>query len=88
MRANIMSDWLCATAGAAEELVTVDGADDDVASLVAELLHAPRVATAASAATPLNTILALVTTHPLRLVRHFDPMSSLPGLGRGGLVVL
>jgi len=83
-----MSAWLCATAGAVDELGAVDGAVDDVASLVAELLHAPRAATAASAATPVTTVLVLLTTHPLRRVRHFDPPSSLLVLGRGGLVVV
>jgi len=57
---------LCAAAGADEELWDVDGAAEDVASLVAVLLHAPMAATAASAATPVTTVLVLFTTHTFR----------------------
>lgn len=68
MRANCISAWLCATAGAVDDVwvddEAEDEAEDDVASLVAELLHAPRAATAASAATPVTTVLVLFTTVP------------------------
>ncbi len=65
MRANIMSAWLCGAAGAAEELWAgaADAVDDDACS-VAELLHAPMAATAASAAIPVTTVLVLLTSHP------------------------
>lgn len=67
MRANIMSAWLCGAAGAADELWAgaadaVDVDDDDCS--VAELLHAPMVAIAASAATPVTTVLVLFTSCP------------------------
>ena len=69
-----MSAWLCAAAGAAEE-VWVDDADAagddvdvdvdvDVDCSVAELPHAPMAATAASAATPVTIVLVLLTSHP------------------------
>lgn len=70
MWANIMSAWLCAAVGAAEKLWAVDGAAEEVASLVPELLHAPMVATAASAASPMTAFFALLTTHPFRWVGH------------------
>lgn len=58
-----MSAMLCAAAGAAEDVWVVDGAAEEVASFVAvELLHAPRAATAASAAIPVTTVLVLFTT--------------------------
>lgn len=66
MRANITSAWLCTLAGVAAELWVVDGAGDDEASFVAELLHAPIAATATSAATPVTTVLVLFTAHPFR----------------------
>jgi len=53
---------LCAAAGAAEDVWVVDGAAEEVASFVAKLLHAPRAATAASAAIPVTTVLVLFTT--------------------------
>ena len=59
-----MSAWLCAAAGATDEVAAVEGATDDVASLVAELLHAPTAAIAANAATPVATVLILFTTNP------------------------
>jgi len=60
---------LCAAAGAAEEVWVVDGAAEDVASLVAVLLHAPRAATVASAAIPVTTVLVFFTTY-LSLSSH------------------
>ena len=41
MWTKFMSAWLCAPAGVADEVWVVDGAAEEVASLVAELLHAP-----------------------------------------------
>ncbi len=70
-----MSAWLWAPAGAALEVALDDGADDDVAWLVAELLHAPMAATAASAATPVTTVLVLLTTHIPSSGSHFGPFS-------------
>ena len=64
MWAKSMSAWLCAAADAADEVAAVEGATDDVASLVAELLHAPMTATAANAATPVATVLVLFTKDP------------------------
>jgi len=65
-----MSAWLWADAGATDDEVPeeADGTEDDAegaASLVAELLHAPIAAVAASAATPVSTVLVLFTNLPL-----------------------
>ena len=65
MCANIMSAMLCAAACADAVVCVCDGADG-AASLVAELLHAPMAATAASAAIPVATVLDLLTEHPFR----------------------
>jgi len=65
-----MSAWLCAPAGVADEVWVVDGAAEEVASLVAELLHAPITATAANAATPVATVLVLFTKNPSRRYRE------------------
>jgi hypothetical protein len=64
MWAKFMSAWLCAPAGVTDEVAVGAGAADDVASLVAELLHAPRAATAANAATPVATVLVFFTKIP------------------------
>jgi len=61
MWTKFMSAWLCAPAGVADEVWVVDGAADEVAFLVAELLHAPMTATAANVATPAATVLVLFT---------------------------
>ena len=70
MWANIMSAWLCAAVGAADELWAVDGAAERSPPWFPELLHAPMVATAASAASPMTAFFALLTTHPFRWVGH------------------
>jgi hypothetical protein len=64
MWAKFMSAWLCAPAGTADKVAVVEGATDDVASLVAALLHAPMTAIAANAATPVATVLVLFTKDP------------------------
>jgi hypothetical protein len=61
---------LCAPAGVADEVWVVDGAAEEVASLVAELLHAPITATAANAATPVATVLVFFTKNPSRRYRE------------------
>jgi hypothetical protein len=59
-----MSAWLWAAART-DVVVWVEAeADEVVASLVAELLHAPIAATAASTATPLATVFVFFTTLP------------------------
>lgn len=70
MWTKFMSAWLCAPAGVADEVWVVDGAAEEVASLVAELLHAPITATAANAATPVATVLVLFTKNPSRRYRE------------------
>ncbi|SBS75458.1 exported hypothetical protein [uncultured Mycobacterium sp.] len=89
MRANIMSAWLCATgAEVAVALAGAVGAGDCAASL-AELLHAPMAATAASATTALAKVLGLFTSTSLSsrwTLRSTGPR--LLGPDRDGLVVL
>ena len=87
MRANIMSAWLCAADAAGVEVWADDGADDDVASFVAELLHAPMAATAVSAATPVTTVFVIFTTYAFRRCYVGLP-SRLPAVSRARLVVL
>lgn len=70
MWTKFMSAWLCAPAVVADEVWVVDGAAEEVASLVAELLHAPITATAANAATPVATVLVLFTKNPSRRYRE------------------
>ena len=70
MWAKFISAWLCAAACADVDTdvgvwVEVE-ADDDVASLVPELLHAPMTATAASATTPVTTDFVFFTALPFR----------------------
>jgi hypothetical protein len=90
MWAKFISAWLCAAAGAADEVWVVDGASDDVASLVAELLHAPMTATAANAATPVATVLVLFTKDPfVETTRSvYGSLSSLARPDRAVLAVL
>ena len=87
MWAKFMSALLCAAAGDAEEVWVVDGAADDVASFVAELLHAPMTATAANAATPVATVLVVFTKIPFAGTKIGSP-SSLARPDRAVLAVL
>lgn len=65
MFANIASAWLCADSAAVDaDVGAVDDAEDDEASLVVELLHAPIAATAARAASPVATVLIEFTRIP------------------------
>ena len=90
MWAKFMSAWLCAAAGAAVEVAAVEGATDDVASLVAELLHAPMTAIVANAATPVAIVPVLFTTNPFVGTTRsvFGSPPSLMCRDRAALVVL
>ena len=62
MWAKFISAWLCCATACADVEVCVEvGATDEVASLVPELLHAPRAATVANAANPVTTVCVFFT---------------------------
>jgi hypothetical protein len=88
MCAKFISAWLCAAAGAVEELEADVGAADDVASFVAELLQALIATTAASAAIPVTTVLVFPTTLPFVIAALLLTCPDFPALSRAVLAVL